>query len=355
MPDVDVVSIGLLCLVILLGGLLLYVLSILKGIQSDNASQRSTLDEIKTQNAVQKEAIDNLDTDVKQEVITAGIAASGEVLKGAVAGTMKDLKISEDIANIKNSADLMASEVADINKIFYDKQDAAGWAEIELETRLKDNFREVNIRKKVAKLGAVPDAHLILTGGKILCIDSKFPSKSFKAMIPESEGGLGEEFGGDGLRKKPHRDFLTAISGHFEKVAKDYVRPDLGTTKIAYMYVASERIYHHMVSPDNAEESEIVRQGANNGVVLCSPGTLIANMHLVRIAEQAMGIADKSEDILKGHIRLRQELDTLSSSWSTLSGHISNSYNNRSNIQDGIESIERTMKTLETLNSGDND
>ena len=94
MPDVDVVSIGLLCLVILLGGLLLYVLSILKGIQSDNASQRSTLDEIKTQNAVQKEAIDNLDTDVKQEVITAGIAASGEVLKGAVAGTMKDLKIS---------------------------------------------------------------------------------------------------------------------------------------------------------------------------------------------------------------------------------------------------------------------
>ena len=142
---------------------------------------------------------------------------------------------------------------------------------------------------------------------------------------------------------------------HFAKVATDYVRPDLGTTEVAYMYVASERIYHHMVNPNNAEECEIVRQGANKGVVLCSPSTLIANMHLIRIAEQAMGIAEKSEEILKGHIRLRKELNTLANTWSTLSGQINNTHTNRSKIQSELESVERTLRSLENLDLKEKD
>ena len=115
---------------------------------------------IHTQGEVQKEAIGNLDFAVKPADITAGIAASGEALKGAVAGTMKDLKISEDIGNIRSSADSVASEVAEIQKIFLDKQAAAGWAEIELERILKDSFANVSIRKKVPKLDSIPDASL---------------------------------------------------------------------------------------------------------------------------------------------------------------------------------------------------
>ena len=192
MPDVDVVSIGLLCLVILLGGLLLYVLSILKAIQSENVSQRSTLDEIKIQNAVQKEAFDKFDTDVKPEVITAGIAASGEVLKGAMADSLGDLGLGKDVGEIKSSASAMAIDVQEMQKIFLDKQAAAGWAEIELERTLKDSFGNVKIRKKVAKLDSIPDAHIVLADGRILCIDSKFPIKAFKDTLASSDGGEGE-------------------------------------------------------------------------------------------------------------------------------------------------------------------
>ncbi|MAE38409.1 MAG: hypothetical protein CL969_02090, partial [Euryarchaeota archaeon] len=160
LSEVDVISIGLLILVILLGGLLVYVLTILKGIQSHNAIQRTTLDDIKMQNAVQKEAIDNLDTDVKPEVITAGIAGSGEVLKGAVLNSLKEINFTRDIEGIRSSAQRIGEDVADINKIFLDKQEAAGWAEIELEARLKDSFSKVHIRKRVAKLANIPDAHL---------------------------------------------------------------------------------------------------------------------------------------------------------------------------------------------------
>ena len=60
------------------------------------------------------------------------------------------------------------------------------------------------------------------------------------------------------------------------------------------MYIASERIYEHLISPDNEAESGLMREAANLGVVICSPATLIANMHLIRIAERAMRISQKT-------------------------------------------------------------
>ena len=271
----EVAIYALMILVVILIALLVYVLSLVKSIQQEANFIRDQASQIHTQGEVQKEQIDNLDFSVKVEEITAGIAQSGDALKGAMLGSLDEIKLKENIANITSASQAIHGEVSDITKIFYDKQDAAGWAEIELERRLKDSFANVQIRKKVAKLsGGTPDAHLQLNGGKILCIDSKFPSKSFKAMTPKSKGGDGGEHGGS--RVKPRRDFIDAIRSHFDKVGTDYVRPDLGTTEVAYMYVASERIYHHMVNPNNAEECEIVRQGANKGVMLCSPSTLIA-------------------------------------------------------------------------------
>ena len=349
---VEVETMFLIAVFVILLLICLYMLQTIKDLKSESGLIRSKAEEIFTQGELNSQTLGSLDVGIKPEQITAAIAQSGDALKGAMTLSLNEINFREDITNITNASRAIQTEVSDINKIFLDKQDAAGWAEIELEARLKDNFRDVHIRKKVAKLGGVePDAHLVLTGGKILCIDSKFPAKSFKATIPISEGGEGDE---DGRKRvKSRKDFIDAITKHYAKVEKDYVRPDLGTTEVAYMYVASERIYHHMVNPDNHEECEIVRQGANSGVVLCSPSTLIANMHLVRIAEQAMGIAEKSDEILKGHIRLRQELDTLASSWSTLSDQIRNSNNNRTKIQEGIDSIERTLNSLENLKLDD--
>ena len=218
-PMSDILSYGLLVVVIVLAILLIYALSLLKSIH-----QESNL--IREHSALQKDAMGRLENkEIDPNAITAGIAGSGDILKGAVLNSLREINFSGDIEGIRASAERIGEEVADINKIFLDKQEAGGWAEIELEARLKDTFRNVQIRKKVAKLdGVEPDAHLVLTGGKILCIDSKFPVKSFKATIPISEGGLGEE---DGRKRIGSRkEFIDAITRHFAKVEKDYVRPD---------------------------------------------------------------------------------------------------------------------------------
>ena len=353
-PMSDMLSYGLLAIVIGLAILLVYALSLLKSIQQESAMIRNQAAQIHTQGEVQKEAIGNLDFSVKPEVIQAGIAASGETLKGAVAGTMKELKIAEDIGHIRSSAYSVASEVAEIQKIFDDKQAAAGWAEIELERILKDSFANVSIRKKIPKLDSVPDASLKLSDGRILCIDSKFPIKAFKETLAVSEGGEGVEDGRSRVGNK--KAFLEAVRGHIEKVERSYIRPDLGTSEVAYLYVASERIYHYMITPDNQEESALIRDAASRGVVVCSPNTLIANLHLLHIAERAMGIAEKSDEIIRGHARLRNDLNGLHSIWGTLSTQISNSYANRTKLQESMESLERALDALESLDlSGDED
>ena len=263
---------------------------------------------------------------------------------------MRDLKIAEDIGTIRSSADSVASEVAEIQKIFLDKQAAAGWAEIELERILKDSFANVSIRKKISKLDRIPDASLKLSDGRILCIDSKFPVKAFKDTLSVSEGGEGDEDGRTRVNRK--KSFLEAVKGHIAKVEADYIRPELGTTDIAYLYIASERIYDYMIAPDNQEESALIRDAASRGVVVCSPNTLIANMHLLHIAERAMGIAEKSDEIIKGHTRLRNDLNNLHSVWGTLSTQISNSYANRTKLQESMESLERALDSLESLDLG---
>ena len=349
-----ILSQGLLAIVIGLAILLVYALSLLKSIQQESAMIRNQAAQIHTQGEVHKEAIGNLDFSVKPEVITAGIAASGETLKGAVAGTMKDLRIAEDIGTIRSSADTVANDVAEIQKIFLDKQAAAGWAEIELERILKDSFAKVSIRKKVHKLDSIPDASLKLSDGRILCIDSKFPIKAFKDTLAASEGGGGEEDGRS--RKGSKKVFIDAVKGHIAKVESSYIRPDMGTTEVAYLYIASQRIYDYMIDPENQDESSMIRDAASRGVVVCSPNTLIANMHLLHIAERAMGIAEKSDEIIKGHARLRGDLNNLHSVWGTLSTQIGNSYSNRIKLQESMESLERALNSLESLDlSGDED
>lgn len=292
--------------------------------------------ELRLQSETTSGKIDNIE--IRPEQFADAFVQNQKVFEGVISKSWKELGIERDLGEIKSDSRKMTDSIQEVQSIFQRKQDAAGWAELSLEELLRDNFSEVHIRKKVAKIGGViPDAHMNLHDGRILCIDSKFPIEAFKNMEKIEDGRT---------RKGVQKKFLKAVKGHFEKVADDYVKPEEGTTEIAYMYVASERIYEHLISPGNEDESGLIRDAANLGVVICSPATLIANMHLIRIAERAIRISQRTKDIAKGHSRLQKTVGTLESSWNTLSSHILNANNNRENVQGLIEKIKSDINNL---------
>ena len=83
----EMLSYGLLALVIGLAILIVYALSLLKEIQQESSVIRDQATLIHTQGEVQKEAIGNLDFAVKPEMISAGIGQSQAVIaQGIQAG-----------------------------------------------------------------------------------------------------------------------------------------------------------------------------------------------------------------------------------------------------------------------------
>ena len=292
--------------------------------------------ELRLQSEATSGKIDSIE--IRPEQFADAFVQNQKIFEGVISKSWKELGIENDLGELKSDSRKMTDSITEVQSIFQRKQDAANWAELSLEEILKDNFSEVHFRKKLPKIGGViPDAHMKLHDGRILCIDSKFPIEAFKKMEKVEDGRS---------RKAEQTNFLKAIRRHFEKVAEDYVKHEEGTTEIAYMYIASERIYEHLISPDNEAESGLMREAANLGVVICSPATLIANMHLIRIAERAMRISQKTKDIAIGHSRLQKTIDTLESSWDTLSIHILNANKNRDNVQKLIEKIKSDISDI---------
>ena len=75
-------------------------------------------------------------------------------------------------------------------------------------------------------------------------------------------------------------------------------------------------------------------------------------MHLVRVAERAMGIAGDSDKILRGHDNMRHAIAELVNAWKTMSTHVNNAQSNRVVIQNLLDEVERSMESLESLDLG---
>ena len=340
---------GLVFVSIVLFLLLIYVLSILRAIREESQRITEQTNRIQMQGLLNERAIDKLDSDVskldldlKPEVITDGISRSSGALKGAMAISLKELKIQEGIEEIKARSKTMEDvekdlrlEVRKIQRIFDDKQEGSKWGEMLLEESLKDAFGgKVNMRTKIPKINAIPDAHIQLHTKEILCIDSKFPMKSYLEVIEDK---------GDSMSAKKNTNFNSAIKGHIDKVASSYVRPQEGTTKFAYMYIPSEGIYQRI----NKENQDLIHYASEKGVIICSPNSILAYMHLHYLTDNAHKIGDRTDELQKKIAGLRKNYNELSETWNKLSTHINNSYTNRSKMQDVMQSLERAVEFME--------
>ncbi len=85
--------------------------------------------------------------------------------------------------------------------------------------------------------GVIVDA-IVRAGGKVVCIDSKFPTANFNRMC---------EAANDKERSRAESAFAADVATHIGDVAKRYVVPDEGTFDFAVMYVPAEGVYGEML------------------------------------------------------------------------------------------------------------
>jgi len=250
------------------------------------------------------------------------VSLDQEAVKGAIATCWKELGIDQDIGAIKERASDILQSSQSLENLFRVTRGRGEYGEFQLEQILKDLLptQHVHIRKRVAQIGKIPDAHIVTPQG-IICIDSKFPLDNYRKMIETTDETQKEKFSAN---------FRSDVETHIEKIKTDYVKPEEGTTSFAFGFIPSEAVYQYLTEC----EMSLVAEAAGQGVLLVSPATLATNLNLLSVGLKATEISEKAEQIQKNLGRLSKSLKEVEDSWGTLYTHIKNAYSKAGEVNE---------------------
>ena len=156
--------------------------------------------------------------------------------------------------------------------------------------RLAGFIENVNYRKQVAVEGdarGMPDFTFLMPKNHVLYMDVKFPLTSYLKYLDA----------GTEAERQTHRDnFLRDVRLRVKELAKrDYAKvSDSATVDQVLMFLPNETLSSFIIEHDAAIIDDAMRQG----IVLCSPVTLLAFLGLIRQAFDSFMIEQTSDQIL---------------------------------------------------------
>jgi len=262
------------------------------------------------------------------------VTVDQETIKGAVATCWKELGIDQDIGAIKERANDILQSSQSLENLFRVTRGRGEYGEFQLEQILKDILpaQYVHIRKRIAKIGKIPDAHIITPQG-ILCIDSKFPLDNYRKMLETTD---------ETQKGKFSTNFRNDVEAHIEKIKTDYVKPEEGTTPFAFGFIPSEAVYQYLTEC----EMSLVAEAATQGVLPVSPATLAINLNLLSVGLKATEISERAEQMQKNLGKLSTSLGEVEDSWSTLYSHIKNAYNKAGEVNTKHNRLKVTFEQI---------
>ncbi|HWC14774.1 MAG TPA: DNA recombination protein RmuC [Actinomycetota bacterium] len=183
--------------------------------------------------------------------------------------------------------------------------------------------------------GVIVDA-VVKAGGRLVCIDSKFPLANYRLMC-EAET--------DPERKEAERALAADIDKHIRDISSRYIVPDEETFDFAVMYVPAEGVYaevlrlHHRKRP-------LFETAMDARVIPMSPLTMFGYLQTILFGLKCLSIEERAEEILDFCGRLGQDIDRFASEYDTLGKHIGNA---RTKYEEGARRLDRFRDRLERV------
>ena len=297
-----------------------------RGLQISNLPQDGPLSFQETQDAI--------------KVLTDKIKVpTNEDVTNALNASLTKQKISEKIGAFTELSGEMEEAIKKFNQMVASRSKRAGWGEWQLDQELSSAFPEVKIRKKVKELGnLIPDAHIRTPDDKILIVDSKFVYNTYEQILntPETHTATIDDL---------HKTFRNDVEKHVTKIKDDYVQPGKGTHEFAFMYIPSTAVYEFLVE----NEPALVRKAASQGVVISSPMTLMANMHMLEIVRMAQNMTNRHNEILDAHLRIQKTYKDFEQLYTTLTEHIKKANNKTVEVTGKVNEMNSEINSLSTL------
>jgi DNA recombination protein RmuC len=136
----------------------------------------------------------------------------------------------------------------------------------------------------------------------IVPIDAKFPRDAYKkyldAVTPAEKA----------QRWKEHEK---VVKEKINDISKKYVRPELGTTEFALMFIPSEAIYYETIAEKNhlGESSNLYEYAQEKKVIPVSPNTFYAFLQVVILGIRNMDVVKNAKKLQEGLATVQRSFD----------------------------------------------
>lgn len=201
------------------------------------------------------------------------------------------------------------------------------------ETILKDLLQELLPKPSFVlqygfKNGHTVDA-IIKTSQGLIAIDAKFPLENFRKIS------------GDPSQKK---DFVRDVKKHIQDISRKYILTAEGTLDYAIMYVPAESIYYEIINSE-----ELYRFSADKRVLMVSPMSFYAYLKAILMSFEGQKIEQRAREILSLLQNLKKDYEKSDEALSVLNRHITNAYNQVSNVSKFFLSLGQKLETTRLI------
>jgi DNA recombination protein RmuC len=183
--------------------------------------------------------------------------------------------------------------------------------------------------------GTIVDA-VVKAGGRLVCIDSKFPLSNYRLMCEATS---------DQERLEAERAFAADIDKHIRDIATRYIVPDEGTFDFAVMYVPAEGVYAEVLRLSHRRRP-LFESAMETRVVPMSPLTMYGYLQTILFGLKCLRIEESAEEILNFCGRLGQDIERFASEYETLGKHLGNA---RTKYEEGARRLDRFRDRLERV------
>lgn len=289
----------------------------------------------------QSDAIKDLErrvTDLLTE-IRRDVDGSSRAMHEQISSFTKEAtQIREELKHVETAV----KDVSTFQEIFKAPKLRGQWGEASLEHILSQHFPEELYKiQYLFSSGEQVDAVLKLPNGRVLPIDSKFPSENFAKMI---------EANSDGEKMAFQKKFIEDIKGHIDKIALKYILPSEGTTDFALMYIPAEAIYYEIVN-NIGREFDLTNYAWLKRVILSSPNTIYLTLRTIEHWFKDTQISRQTQDILKRLNKINQDAARLMDDFRKLGGHLRNAVSSYDSSEKRLslfsDKVEKLLETKE--------
>jgi DNA recombination protein RmuC len=247
--------------------------------------------------------------------------------------------IFESLGDLRNATNVVAEQAREFNvlaDLLKAPKARGGLGEAMLVELLSQVLpRSAYATQHRFRSGATVDA-IVRAGGRIVCIDSKFPLSNYRRMC---------EADVESDRLEAERAFARDVDQHIKAIATKYVVPDEGTLEFAVMYVPAEGVYAEVLRLAH-HTRPLFETAIESRVVPMSPLTLYGYLQTVLYGLRCLSVQEGAREILANCGRLQQDFERFASEYETLGRHLGNA---RGKYEEGFRRLDRFRDKLGTM------